>query len=338
MTLDKFGGGEIPISNVWCFGFPCQDVSNAGKRAGIKKGTRSGLFFEVIRLLEERIRNHQKVPELLLIENVKNLLSIDGGRGFATVLLALDKIGYDVEWCVLDSSEVVPQHRERTYIVGHLRGKRTREVFPITGKSKAIDTNIKVIGNVSKTGHHSDDVVADDGLSKTITAQNAYKHTPKVAIKQVGQLQKNGSFNGNPQVGRVYGTDGLSPTLNTMQGGDRQPKIMIKNNTKKGYLEARNGDGVDLAYPTSNSRRGRVQKQRTNTLETGSNLGVAVNNGRLRIRKLTPLECWRLQGFTDEQFIGAKNSGISNSQLYKQAGNAVTVPVVKAIAERLCVE
>lgn len=180
--------------------------------------------------------------------------------------------------------------------------------------------------------------MADDGLSKTITAQNAYKHTPKVAIKQVGQLQKNGSFNGNPQVGRVYGTDGLSPTLNTMQGGDRQPKIMIKNNTKKGYLEARNGDGVDLAYPTSNSRRGRVQKQRTNTLETGSNLGVVVNNERLRIRKLTPLECWRLQGFTDAQFIRAKNSGISNSQLYKQAGNAVTVPVVKAIAERLCVE
>lgn len=159
-----------------------------------------------------------------------------------------------------------------------------------------------------------------------------------------------------------------------MQGGGGEPKILIKNSTKKGYAEAFEGDGIDLAYPNSKTRRGRVQSKRSNTLETSSNLGAVVKpvltpdrlnkrqNGRrfkengepeftltgqdrhgvlieeekkLAIRKLTPLECWRLQGFSDEQFYKAKNSGVSNSQLYKQAGNAVTTKVVEQIGRKL---
>ena len=95
------------------------------------------------------------------------------------------------------------------------------------------------------------------------------------------------SFGGNPQVGRVYGTDGIAPTLSTMQGGGQEPKVSI----------------------------------------TVSNVA--------RVRKLTPLECWRLQGFPDWAFKRAKQSGLSDSQLYKQAGNSVTVPVIKAIGERM---
>lgn len=319
-------GSDLPSSDVWCFGFPCQDVSVAGKQAGIRQGTRSGLFFEVIRLLEERIRGNKTLPTYLFIENVKNLLSIDGGWGFARVQASLDKVGYDTEWSVVDSAEVVPQHRERIFIVGHLRGQSTRKVFPIIRKDGEVNQTIKevariypdrhssdansvvdssgishtvtahsykdspkilVVGNVSKTGHHSDDVVSEDGLSKTITAQNAYKHTPKVSVHQMGNISISKSFGGNPQVGRVYSTDGLAPTLNTMQGGGREPKILCES--RKSYA----------------------------------------------IRKLTPLECWRLQGFSDEQFYKAKESGLSNTQLYKQAGNSVTVPVIKAIAERL---
>lgn len=110
--IQQVQGGELPNADVWCFGFPCQDVSIAGKQAGIRKGTRSGLFFEVIRLLEERVENKQALPRYLFAENVKNLLSIDGGWGFARVQIEMDKAGYDVEWSVLDSAEVVPQHRE----------------------------------------------------------------------------------------------------------------------------------------------------------------------------------------------------------------------------------
>lgn len=99
---------------------------------------------------------------------------------------------------------------------------------------------------------------------------------------------------------------------------------------------ATDGDGIDFSYPNSKSRRGRVQKDRSHTLVTGIDLGVAVKNTRnsLLIRRLTPRECWRLQGFTDEQFSKAQNAGLSDTQLYKQAGNAVTVPVIKKIAEK----
>lgn len=135
-------------------------------------------------------------------------------------------------------------------------------------------------------------------------------------------------------VDSVHSVNKVSPTLNTMQGGDRQPKIAVREATKKGYAVAEQGDSVNVSYPTSKTRRGRVGKQVAQTLQAGEvNQGVVTKD--IRIRKLTPLECWRLQGFSDEQFYKAKNSGVSKSQLYKQAGNAVTVNVVDAIVSEL---
>ena len=134
------------------------------------------------------------------------------------------------------------------------------------------------------------------------------------------------------QNGRVYDVNGISPTLNTMQGGDRQPKIRVREATKQGYAEASVGDSVNLAHPNSKTRRGRVGKQIANTLLTGESQGVVEPN--FRIRKLTPRECWRLQGFPDWAFDKAQEVN-SNSQLYKQAGNSVTVNVIKEIARYL---
>ena len=162
---------------------------------------------------------------------------------------------------------------------------------------------------------------------------------------------------------KIHSVNKVSPTLNTMQGGDRQPKIAIREATKQGYAIAEQGDSVNVSYPTSKTRRGRVGKQVAQTLQSSEvNQGVVIDDTQgydgirtydgisptlrssrsglktiegLRIRKLTPLECWRLQGFTDEQFYKAKDSGVSNSQLYKQAGNSVTVNVVDAIVKCL---
>lgn len=273
---------ELPRADCWCFGFPCQDISVAGKQKGFTAGKRSSLFFTVtglIRDLEEEDR-----PSYLLIENVKNLLSINRGLDFLKLQIELDEIGYDVEWSVLDSAEVVPQHRERIFIVGHLRGRRTRKVFPIIRKNGETNGSnaIKVIGNTSNTGYGSYDVLDPTGLSTTLMSRD-YKGPKQIAINQLGNISDSKSFGGNPQTGRVYGIDGIAPTLNTMQGGGLEPKIF--------------------------------------------------NN--FRIRKLTPLECWRLQGFPDWTFIRAQEAGLSDSQLYKQAGNSVTVPVIKAIAERM---
>ncbi|WP_349604545.1 DNA cytosine methyltransferase [Lactiplantibacillus plantarum] len=282
---------ELPRADCWCFGFPCQDISVAGKQKGFTAGKRSSLFFTVtglIRDLEEEDR-----PSYLLIENVKNLLSINRGIDFLKLQIELDEIGYDVEWSVLDSAEVVPQHRERIFIVGHLRGKRTRKVFPIISKGKQPDND----------------------------------------VKQVGNLTPGGSFGGNPQVGRVYGIDGIAPTLSTMQGGGQEPKVMVREATKKGFEIAKIGDTINFSQPNSKTRRGRVGHGIANTMTTTNTMATLTSD--LRIRKLTPLECWRLQGFPDWAFNRARESGLSDSQLYKQAGNSVTVPVIKAIAERM---
>ena len=325
------------------------------------------MFFEVIRLLKERAEYQEKIPEYLIMENVKNLLSNNGGWDFARVQIEMDEAGYDVEWNVFNSAEVVPQNRERVYIIGHLRGASTRKVFPIIRQSRTTyqEQSIKVVGNVSKTGHHSDDIMGINGISKTITAQNAYKHTPKVAlnvignygkdpsnhisertrvfgeglaptiqasdykqpktigVNQIGNIVQTHSFGGSPQRGRVYSTDGQSPTLNTMQGGGREPKILVKPCLTPDRLHKR-----------QHGRRFKNDGEPSFTLTAEDKHGVLLQDGqKIAIRKLTPLECWRLQGFTDEQFYKAKNAGVSNSQLYKQAGNAVTVPVVKAIAK-----
>lgn len=140
--IQQVKGSELPDADIWTFGSPCQDISVAGKQAGLKDGKASSMFFEVIRLLEERIANKETQPSYLIMENVKNLLSSNGGRDFATVLFEMDKVGYDAEWAVLNSSDVVPQNRERVYIVGHLRGTSTKQIFPITRESRATSNKL----------------------------------------------------------------------------------------------------------------------------------------------------------------------------------------------------
>ncbi|WAX23936.1 methyltransferase [Latilactobacillus phage TMW 1.46 P1] len=284
---------ELPRADIWTFGFPCQDISVAGKQKGFA-GKRSSLFFTVtgiIRDLEEEDR-----PSILLIENVKNLLSINGGWDFLKLQIELDEIGYDVEWDVLDTAEVLPQHRERVYIVGHFRGRGTRKVFPIERSNKKASNRPRIMR------------VFDGRNSGTYGSQD------------------------------VVSPEGITGTLNTMSGGNREPKILVKEATKRGYAEGYaegyEGDSVNISQPNSKTRRGRVGKQVANTLETGINQGVVTEE--LFIRKLTPLECWRLQGFADEQFYKAKAVN-SNSQLYKQAGNSVSVPVVYAVAKHLTI-
>lgn len=218
-------------------------------------------------------------PPLLFLENVKGLLSHDKGRTFRTILSTLDELGYDAEWQILNSKDYgVPQNRERVFIIGHLRGECRRQVFPIFGKNGT---------------------------------------TNQASIKQIGNISNSTSFGGNPQTGRVYDIDGISPTLNTMQGGGREPKVMVIDDQGRKHKKITPKQVV----PTLRAQFG------------GNPPKVVMLDKPVKIRKLTPRECWRLQGFPDFAFDKAQEVN-SNSQLYKQAGNSVTVNVIKAIAER----
>ena len=172
-----------------------------------------------------------------------------------------------------------------------------------------------------------------NGTSCTLSAQGGGMGAKTGLYKiNANKVKSIGSGSRYETDNTVWST-GLAGTL-TATDYKHVPKVAIKNATKQGYTMAEVGDGIDLAYPDSETRRGRVQPQRFNTLTTSDNLGVLVDNEPVRIRKLTPKECWRLQGFTDEQFNKAAAVN-SNSQLYKQAGNAVTVNVVEEIGKHI---
>lgn len=313
---DEFirGIGDIDII---CGGFPCQAFSIAGKRRGFED-TRGTLFFEIARFASI-LR-----PRYLFLENVKGLLNHEGGATFETILRALDELGYDAEWEVHNSKDYVPQNRERIFIIGHFRGECTEQVFPFERESRSIVKNdIKPINDSSKTR----------------------------------KLMKYDSVN------RFYDVSGISPCLDTMQGGNREPKILVTEDTTQGYTQVIPVLTPDRIEKRQNGRRFKNDGEEMFTLTAQDKHGVAIiqksrgyNDGgiykvaptvtsnswhennflkdSIRIRKLTPRECWRLQGFPDWAFDKAKEVN-SDSQLYKQAGNSVTVPVIADIASRL---
>ena len=319
--------------DIICGGFPCQAFSIAGKQFGFEDA-RGTLFYEIARATKE-IK-----PRYLLLENVRNLLSHDKGQTFTRILKILDELGYDAEWQVLNSKNFgVPQNRERVFIVGHLRGGCTYKVFPIRGKNKELDLEpkINIIGNTKNPNGSCQGtrtfVHDKNGIVGALTATD-HKDPKQVAIDHPNYIKIKGYISGSKyrSTSQIYDVQGISPTLNTMQGGGREPKIMIKEATKQGYAIANIGDSINLSHPNSKTRRGRVGKKIANTLLTTDEQGVVLSD--YKIRKLTPKECWRLQGFPDELFDKAQEVN-SNSQLYKQAGNSVTVNVVEEIAKRL---
>ena len=251
--VTKVKGSELPKADLWTFGFPCQDVSIAGKQKGLKKGTRSGLFYEMMRLLDECEENK---PDWIMCENVKNLLSIDNGIGFLEVVGEMAERGYTVEWKVYNSKDYgVPQNRERVYIAGHCGDLSGQPLLPVRRESTA-------------------------ALSQII---------------------------GGGQGERVYDGNKISRTLIGQGGG----------------LGAKTGlyTFVDINNKGLPNRPAECS-------------GVLELNEPIRIRRLTPRECFRLQGFTDEQFDRATAVN-SETQLYKQAGNAVTVNVVEEIGRHI---
>ena len=357
----------------------CQDISVAGKQLGFQ-GNRSSLFFRVMYLIGQ-LKEEDK-PTYLFIENVKNLLSVNGGWDFARLLIEMEQGGYDAEWQVLNSKDFgVPQNRERVFIIGHLRGRSTSEVFPVEGANG--ENSVSIIGH--REGYRRNtQVFAPEGITETLdTGQGggrghhvgipcfidlSYKKSKITDTARCLQARYyKGIANHKAEVsGAVIPV--LTPDRSEKRQNGRRFKengelmftltrqdwhgvaIEVKEATKQGYAECRVGiDSVNFAVPNSKTRKGRVGCEIANTLDTGCNQGIFVQVSEeltvyavwyekyqcyIAIRKLTPKECFRLQGWTDEYFEKAAFVN-SDSQLYKQAGNGVTVNVIEAIAKQL---
>lgn len=314
-------GGDLPRIDLITFGSPCQDFSLAGKRKGMS-GERSSLVSEAIRLIDECR------PRVFVWENVKGTFSSNGGEDFAAILQAFANIGgYRLEWQLLNTSWFLPQNRERIYLVGYSTTTGGRGVFPIGKISQHIDEQIRDNAGKpsSRRASHSRTIRRD--ISKMGSGDTYVK------VKQIGtKFDSNGGTQPYQQ-DRVYDADGIVPALNQNKS---DLILRVKSATSQGYEEATSGDSINLSQPNSETRRGRVGKQKAQTLETSCN--QAVFEG-YRIRRLTPIECERLQGFPDDHTAFGNYDGVvkpmSNTQRYKQCGNAVTVDVVEAVAKQI---
>lgn len=354
----------------------CQDISVAGKQLGFQ-GNRSSLFFRVMYLIGQ-LKEEDK-PTYLFIENVKNLLSVNGGWDFARLLIEMEQGGYDAEWEVLNSKDFgVPQNRERCFIIGHLRGRSTAKVFPIERADG--ENSVSIIAH--KDGYRRNTQVFDqNGITETLdTAQGggrghhvalpcfidlSYQGEPVttevsrtilaryykgcsnihensgVAIKVIGEVNAS-------QDGKVLGIDGIAKCHSA--GHNNNPKIAIPVLTPDRAEKRQNGrrfkeDGEPMFTLTGQDRHGVAVGIHTD--ETASGIFVKISEEvtvyavwyekyqcYIAIRRLTPKECFRLQGWTDDYFEKAAFVN-SDSQLYKQAGNGVTVNVIEAIAGKM---
>ncbi len=321
----KIDPSTMPEFDLLCAGFPCQSFSVAGKRKGFQD-PRGTIFFEIARVVEARR------PQYLLLENVPGLLSHDEGQTFTTILATLNELGYSVEWQVLNSKDFgVPQSRRRVFIVGYLDPQCAGKVLPIR------DTNAKALMLLIK--HRRDSRVYDlGGLANTLLAR-AGGFGGKSGLYAVGDIDRefdaaHAVMTPDREKVRQQGRriKNAEEPMFTLTSQDRHGVLLIKEATQSGYKEAHPGDSIDLGYADINSRRGRVGKGIAHTIVTGGSQGVMTKCGR--IRRLTPRECFRCQGFSEEQ-IDKLLAVDSETQAYKQAGNAVTVNVVHALGLRL---
>lgn len=256
----------VPDCDLMTYSFPCQDLSVAGAQLGAEEGsgTRSSLLWECKKLIEA------KKPRFLLMENVKNLVGTTHKANFDKWLNYLSSIGYSNYWKVLNAVDYgAPQSRERVFCVSILNPNKDFEFPAPTGRTMKLFDILDNKENVPANMYMNDRPFE---FRETISeSENGLIH--------VGNL----NMAANESIKRVYSPNGVCPTLTTMTGGHRQPKIWLE---KEG------------------------------------------------VRKLTPRECWRVMGFSNETFDKVDGK-LSNTQLYKQAGNTICVSCLEAIFKEL---
>lgn len=460
--ITKISANDLNITNtdlytyILTYSFPCQDLSICGKGKGMEKGTgtRSSLLWEVERLLKEC----NELPQILLMENVPMVHSSENIKDFEKWLLFLESLGYKNYWKDLNAKNYgIPQNRDRCYMIS-LLNSNCDYTFPQPIKLKLrlkdmleekVDEKYFLSESMVKffSENSEKNKLKGNGfrfkpcnknkaeIAKTLTTRCGSRMDDNFIVDDEKVTRLGGFFDKNGikhQAGSVYDINGLSHIIDTMQSGYRQPCIVVKNATQKGYVEAYEGDGIYINRP--HQKRGVVQKDMIQTIKCNCNdVGVVVlgnyspsehnaarivdnsgiaptvmeNHGTvtatvdknlwsqsqmkmitndgdvkryinsdiidkfkegqaadisfpngynkakrvhnecpaingtttessfivkndLRIRKLTPKECWRLMGFSDNDFDKAEKIN-SNTQLYKQAGNSIVVNVLMAI-------
>lgn len=308
--ITKINSDSLQDFDLLTWGFPCQDISLNGKMKGIQEGTRSGLYYEGYKILKA------KMPKYSIIENVKNLTSKRFESQFERILKDIENLGYNNYWKILNAKDYgIPQNRKRIFIIS-IRKDIDKKNFKFPSP-RTLELKLK-------------DILEENVDEKFYLTE-----------KQIGDL-----------VNKEAQELANSNNTNDISG---EPYILIRENTKKGYAKAVEGDSINYTYPNCKTKRGRVGKQISNTILTAPNMATLIKTNKLmsnnssnleslistdekyimRMRRLTPLEFWRLMGYDDIDFYKIKSIKISDTQAYKQAGNSIVVNVLQAILYEL---
>lgn len=372
---------DLPEFDLFTYSFPCQDISVAGHQKGLDKGseTRSSLLWECERIIKDCR------PKYLLMENVKNLVGKKHIHNFEKWLEWLEEQGYTNYWQVLNAKDYgIPQNRERVFVVSilgnhepykfpepvelelrlkdvledevdekfYLSEEKTQQLVTTISKKHSEKTAVKMNRNEVK----DEQDIASTSLARDYKGfgnQDMNGVIEPKAKRIAGIFDKDGTKH---QAGAVWDKEQLSPTLDTMKGGWRQPSVVVGDSNIKPIKDEVVPEvigGIGEKNFGSQYRQGNrvYDVNKIATALTASPVGNAggytslygdsgefktVEKQQFRIRKLTPKECWRLMGVEDECFYKAEKVN-SNSQLYKQAGNAIVVDVLEAIFKNLFV-
>lgn len=360
---------KLPASDLVTYSFPCTSLSKAGHQKGMAKGSgnESALLWEVERVLKATPK--EDLPEWLVMENVTQVHSKKFIKSFNEWIESLDKMGYDSAWCDLNSKDTgVAQNRNRTFMVSRLKEKgpvgaltpkkvklktvlrNYLEKGPVDAKYFLSEKQLERILWRNKTNEEEGRGFAflprtEESIANCITSKAGSRETDNfIMCEMVADLNTKGNLECS---NRVYSINALCPTINTGQGGGHMVKIAIEvpdknglkiiEGTKAGWSYAKDGDGLVLGFLTGSSpARGRVQKGLCPTLQTGINVAVVLkedNDKYYVIRKLTPEECWRLFGRTEEEIAIVRGIKMSDTQMYKLAGNGIVVDTLMAVFE-----
>lgn len=322
--ITKVRTSDLPDFELLVGGSPCQSFSIAGKRGGFDD-TRGTLFFEFARILRD------KRPRYFLFENVKNLLSHDNGKTFKTILEVFASLGYDVEWEILNSKNFgVPQNRERIFIKGYLREKCGREILSFRRINKEVADKIERIN--SPYASQGQRLYDSNHQSLAMCSSNPAMTNGLYAIDESEEKQKELNLiplNKKAQAQTIYDINGISCTLSANGGGQggktglyKIPSDFKQIDDNYHWTTTQNGDAFAV---TTRCRNTALKKKQDNYIgeETQNNF---------RVRRLTPLEAERLQGFPDNWTqCECEGKPISDTQRYKCIGNAVTTKVITHI-------
>lgn len=363
---------RLNYADLWTYSFPCQDISVAGKQKGINQGTRSGLLYEVQRLLEVA-KAEGTLPKYLLLENVKNLVSKKFKSQFDNWLFYLQELGYNNYWQVLNAKNYgIPQNRERVFAISIRKDLNETFEFPKT------ETLTKKLADILENEVDEKFYLSETVINRFVN--NFLNNIPffqfengvvkvREAVKKGYSEATNGDsvniayFNSKLRRGRIG--HGVAQTLDTAPQQVVVQNVVCEQRTDEGLRFFKNyaigtlrttdacGDKMVIELPCIGASRGRnpdnpsdrtvgaptEQRLEINTQGTSNTITTVQKDNYvvdgINIRKLTPLECWRLMGFDDEDFKKAQSSGVSNSQLYKQAGNSIVVNVLEKIFKNL---